>query len=173
MLQKRAQGQDSPACVVEEVPLSSPARKLVILVPVGLLLAAPVAAHARAVDATAHAAAAKSRIKLNTVSSPPRTAAPGKTFKITGKVTNSSRTSRTASVQITLRRTKGAFPKLVGKVALRRIKAHRSAKYTVTVKLPTTLAEGRYYVRGCATYGHKTSLENPTAACRFEYSRVC
>ncbi len=152
--------------------MSSPARKLVSMVPIGLLLAAPVVAQARPADATAHAAAAQTRIKLNTVSSPPRTAAPGTTFKITGKVTNRSRTARTASVRITLRRTKGAFPKAVGRVSLRRIKGHRTAKYTVRVKIPATLAEGRYYVRGCADYGRKTPLENPTAACRFALRRI-
>src|SRR4029079_14666907 len=62
---------------LKEVLLSSPARMLVSVVPVGLLLAVPVGAQARPVDATAHAAATKARIKLNTVSSPPRTAAPG------------------------------------------------------------------------------------------------
>jgi len=96
--------------------LSSPARKLVSVVPIGLLLlAVPVTAQARAVDSVAHAAKAKTRIKLNTVSSPPRTAAPGQSFTVTGKVTNTTRTKRSASVQITLRRTKGSTRPRSGK----------------------------------------------------------
>ena len=65
------------------------------MVPVGLLLAAPDGRAGTSGRCNSARRCAKSRIKLNTVSSPPRTAAPGKTFKITGKVTNSLRTSRT------------------------------------------------------------------------------
>src|SRR3954453_10462212 len=125
--------------------LSSPARKLVSVVPVGLLLAAPVLAHARPVDATAHAAATKARVKLNSISTPPRTAAPGQKFTVTGTVTNTSRVTRKPAVQISVRRTKGSFPTEIGRVTLRKIKPGHSLKYKVKVKIPLKLAAGKYY----------------------------
>ena len=65
---------------------------------------------------------------------------------------------------ITLRRTKGAFPKLIGRRQSRpAIKRRQTSGYTRQGHDPgATLAEGTYYVRACANYGSKTLLENPT-----------
>ena len=88
----------------------------------GAVLLAPSVASAAPVDVVATAAAAsKTRIKLKSINSPPRVAAPGSSFTLKGRVTNTRRNTQRATVRITLRRTKGAFPKRVGLKTLARM----------------------------------------------------
>src|SRR4051794_1344906 len=106
------------------------ASRLACLVPVGLALIAPAAAEAMP-DYAASAAAAKSKLRLASISSPPKVAAPGAKFTLVGRVTNRTRSTQRATVQITLRRTKGAFPKPLQKTTLARIKPGRTLRFSV------------------------------------------
>ena len=115
----------------------------------GAALLAPSVASAAPVDVVATtAAASKTRIKLKSIGSPPRVAAPGSSFTLKGRVTNTRRNTQRATVRITLRRTKGAFPKRVGLKTLARIRAGSHAQLqregldsrATSPKAPTTCA---------------------------------
>ncbi|MDA0182479.1 ThuA domain-containing protein [Solirubrobacter phytolaccae] len=56
--------------------------------------------------------------------------------------------------------------KFTAKAANKTIKGRKSGNYTVQVKLPSSLKEGRYYVRACAQVG------KGSAACKFTKRRL-
>src|SRR4051812_11006922 len=137
------------------------------------LLALPGASQARPVDKTATAAAAKPRMKLAAVSSPPRAAQqPGARITVTGRVKNLTKHTRSARVEITLRRTKGAYPKLIGTKLVPRIRPGRTVSYRVRATIPRTMADGTYYMRSCAHNGRSTKLQEPTMVCRYAKRRL-
>src|SRR3954470_9050775 len=138
----------------------------------GVALIVVPAAQARPADTVATAAAVKAKVKVNTVSSPPRTAvAPGSSFTVTGRVKNMSSKTRTAHVRITLRRTKGSYAHRAG-AKTARIRAGHTLRYRVRATIPRNLANGTYYARACADYGRKTPLERPPLACKFAKRRL-
>ena len=141
----------------------------------GAALLAPSVASAAPVDVVATAAAAsKTRIKLKSIGSPPRVAAPGSSFTLKGRVTNTRRNTQRATVRITLRRTKGAFPKRVGLKTLARIRAGRTLNFSVKVSLPRNLAEGTLLrARAAPTTGagHRSRTRRRLAASRRDASR--
>ena len=101
--------------------------------------------------------------KLKSVSSPPKTAlAPGATLKTTGRLTNRTRKSAKAKVTLTLRTTKTSKrPITLVAKSTSKIKAGKTVKYTVSVKLPASLGAGSYYLRACAR------ISKGSSDCRF------
>ena len=129
--------------------LLSPAKKLVLAVPVGaVLLASPVSAHAAPT-----AAKVKLRTGLSTISSPPSSAAPGASFTLTGQVTN-------ATAQDAQRDDQGhAAPHedRQGDDGRHAPRCASSARKTRHLQGQGQAARHRwrqatYYVRGCATF---------------------
>ena len=146
-----------------------PARSLIGALPIALALSAPAAATAAPADLVADTAAATT-IKLTSVTSPPRTATAGQSFTLKGKVTNRRSTSQRATVQVSLSRTKSATPTRAATKTLARIRAGRSAGYTIKVRLPSSLAAGTYYVRTCTAYGKRSRVTG--GACKFSTRRI-
>ena len=98
------------------------------------------------------AQAATQTTKLRSVSSPPSTAlAPGADLTVKGQVTNRSRKRAKARVTLTLRTSKSAKAIKLTAKSTSAIKAGKTARYSVKVKLPASLKDGSYYVRACAT----------------------
>ena len=131
------------------------ARRLACLAPLTLALLAPAAAQAAPT------------LKVRSVASPPQVVAPGGSFSIASRVENSTRKSQRVRVRVTLRTTKYGKVRYTASAARKTLKARKSARYSVRVKLPSTLKEGRYYVRACADTGKVSG-----AACRFTTKRV-
>jgi X-Pro dipeptidyl-peptidase len=117
--------------------------------------------------ALAPAAAAGPPAKLLSSGSPPASATPGGAFTLKGKVRNrSSRTAR-ARLTVTLRTTRSAKDgRIVAAKYLKRVKPRRSLAYRVRVRVPASLAAGRYHVVTCARVG------NRKASCRTAARRI-
>ncbi|HEY6888856.1 MAG TPA: ThuA domain-containing protein [Solirubrobacter sp.] len=113
----------------------------------------------------ATAAAKTPPTKLNSISSPPSSAAPGQSFTLSGRVTNSTSKKRSATIKVTLLRTKSGSARTVGSAKVS-IKSRKTLSYKVKIKLPANLAEAAYYVRGCATFSGEK------AACLYAARRV-
>jgi X-Pro dipeptidyl-peptidase len=115
----------------------------------------------------APAAAAGPPAKLLSTGSPPATAAPGQAFTLKGKLRNRSQRKARARLTVTLRTTRNAKDgRIVAAKYLRRVKANRSLAYKVRVRVPASLAPGRYHVVTCARVG------NSRASCRFAAHRI-
>ena len=122
------------------------------------LLAAALALGAPATGA----AKSTSKIKLRTVSAPPATAAPGSSFTLKGQLVNTARSTQRPKLTITLRKTKTSRAIKLTAKTLARVKAGRTLRYTATVKVPASLAEGSYYVRTCVSSVCKFSAKRLT-----------
>jgi PKD repeat protein/type 1 glutamine amidotransferase len=122
---------------------------------VALVVVAPPIAMA----APARESAAKKPLSVRSVSSPPRTAQPGGTFTLTGRLINDRRRSIRPRLAVTL--TRGASRSGL-QVASKRLgrTSRRVVRYSVRVKLPKTLTPRRYFVRLCARVPGRTT-------CRF------
>jgi PKD repeat protein/type 1 glutamine amidotransferase len=107
------------------------------------------------------AAKSPTKIKLRTVGTPPSTAAPGASFTLRGQLTNTARTTQRPKVTITLRKTKTSSAIKLTTKTLPRVKSKRTLRYSVTVKLPASVAAGSYYIRTCAS-----------GACKFSSKRL-
>jgi PKD repeat protein/type 1 glutamine amidotransferase len=124
------------------------ARSLACAVSCGALVALPAGT----------AQAATPSAKLRTISAPPKAAlAPGAKLRVSGRLTNQTRKRAKARVTLTLRSTKRARAITLGAKTTARVKAGRTARYTLTVTLPASLADGTYYLRGCARVGSRAS----------------
>ena len=133
------------------------ARSLISAVPVALALAVPATAAAAPADLVADAAAATT-IKLNSVTSPPRAATAGQSFTLKGRVTNRRSTSQRATVQVPLTSYKDRVARRASVTkTLARIRAGRSAGYSINSRCRSSLAAGTYYVRTCTDYGKRTA----------------
>jgi len=96
--------------------------------------------------------AATPSTKLRSVSSPPATTlAPGAGLTVSGRLTNRTRRNTKARVTLTLQsRKRGVRAISIGGKSSSRIKAGRTARFRLSVKLPAGLAGGSYYLRACA-----------------------
>jgi hypothetical protein len=94
-------------------------------------------------------AAATSKVKLRSVGAPPASAAPGSAFTLRGTLVNSARSTQRPRVTVSLRTVKGGFARKLGTSTLRRVRAGRTLRFSIRVKVPATLRDGRYYLRLC------------------------
>ena len=83
------------------------------------------------------------------------------TWTVKGQVTNRSRKRAKARVTLTLRTSKSAKAIKLTTKSTSAIKAGKTARYSVKVKLPASLKDGTYYVRACAT------LNGGADSCRY------
>ena len=118
------------------------ARPLAGLITCGALVALPAGASQAATPST----------KLQSLSSPPTTTlAPGAGLTVSGRLTNRTRRNAKARVTLTLQsRKRGVRAISIGGKSSSRIKAGRTARFRLSVKLPAGLAGGSYYLRACA-----------------------
>jgi PKD repeat protein/type 1 glutamine amidotransferase len=124
----------------------------------GGLMCLGLAASAFAGAAAAHAAPARDVVasasrtsKLLSLSSPPQVAAPGSVFRMRGRVAN--RSSRQARIRLTVTLRKTKTSRKLGRIGAKRLaplRAGRTRRYKVRVRLPGGLAAGRYVLRACA-----------------------
>ncbi|RKQ87992.1 glucose/sorbosone dehydrogenase [Solirubrobacter pauli] len=132
------------------------ARQLVCLAPLGLALLVPTVADA-----------APARLKVQSVASPPAAAAPGQSFAIKTSVTNRSKRAAKVRVKVTLRSSKHSKKiALTVKGKAKTVKAHKTSRSSLTVKLPASLKAGTYYVRACA------DSSGTSSTCRFTTRRL-
>ena len=108
--------------------------------------------------------AAKStpKVKLRSVGAPPSSAAPGASFTLRGQLVNTARSTQRPKLTVTLRKTKTSRAIKLTTKTLARVKAGRTLRYTATVKVPASLAEGSYYVRTCVSSVCKFSAKRLT-----------
>jgi X-Pro dipeptidyl-peptidase len=112
-------------------------------------------------------AAAGPPAKLLEAGAPPRLAVAGQAFTLKGKVQNRARRAARARLTVSVRRTKASKDgRVVGVRHLKRMRAGRSLRYRVRVRLPASLAAGRYHVVTCARAG------NRRASCAFAKRRL-
>ena len=142
----------------------SRSRRLTCLAMVGAALSVPAIADARTADPPE--AEAAGTVNLISVSSPPRVAAPGSTFRLTGRVRNTSNRAERMRLTVTLRKTRTARQgRTVRAKRLAAVKGGRTRAYKTTVRLPATLAAGRYHLRACVRIPTKSG--NRGTDCRF------
>lgn len=107
-------------------------------------------------------AAPRKSTSLSKVSSPPATARAGDAFTLKGTVRNRTTRTRRVRLTVTLRESRRSKTgRIVAAKYLRRIRAGRSARYRVRVRVPKSMAARRYHVVACARAG------NRRASCRF------
>ena len=113
------------------------------------------------------AAAAGPPASVRPTSAPPPSAAAGDAFTLTGKVRNASARAARVRLTVSLRTSRTSKSGRIAAVKyLPKLKAQRSRGYRVRVRVPASLATGRYHVVTCVRVG------NRAARCAFAKRRL-
>jgi X-Pro dipeptidyl-peptidase len=104
------------------------------------------------------ATAAGPPASVRPTSAPPAAAAAGDAFTLAGKVSNTSRRAARVRLTVSLRATRTSKNGRVAAVKyLPKLKPQRSRGYRVRVRVPASLAAGRYHVVTCVRVGNRAA----------------